>query len=283
MDPRGDARRSGDEGEAPVPYAQVGDIEMYYEQGGDEAGPALLVIGGSGGDLRHEPSFLRGPLADDFALLSFDQRGLGRTSKPDQRTTMARYAADAVALLDAVGWKHCHVLGVSFGGMVAQEVALRASERVDRLVLCCTSSGGRGGASYPLHELETLPDDERLATSIHLSDERWDEAWRAANPEIVDLFRTRGTVGDADDASRAGAHRQLEARAAHDTFDRLTDITMPVLVCAGRYDRIAPLSNAEAMTAQLPDAQLRVFEGGHLFLVQDPQAWPAIAAFLKAT
>ncbi len=72
---------------------------------------------------------------------------------------MADYAADALALLDAVGWDTCRVVGVSFGGMVAQELAVTAPERVERLALCCTSPGGVGGASYPLQELAALPVD----------------------------------------------------------------------------------------------------------------------------
>ena len=76
---------------------------------------------------------------------------------------MADYAADAAALLDHVGWDTCRVVGVSFGGMVAQELAVTSPERVERLALLCTSPGGASGASYPLHELAALPTDERVA------------------------------------------------------------------------------------------------------------------------
>ena len=76
---------------------------------------------------------------------------------------MADYAADALALLDHVGWDRARVVGVSFGGMVAQELAVTAPERVERLALLCTSPGGAGGASYPLHELAALPEAERAA------------------------------------------------------------------------------------------------------------------------
>ena len=78
---------------------------------------------------------------------------------------MADFADDAAALLDAVGWDDCLVLGISFGGMVAQEVAIRHPERVRRLVLACTSAGGEGGASYPLHELVDLSPEERVGTA----------------------------------------------------------------------------------------------------------------------
>jgi 3-oxoadipate enol-lactonase len=264
-----------------VPYARVRDVALYFERGGCPSGPPVLFISGTRGDLRDEPSIFASPLAQGFDLLAYDQRGLGRSGKPDTEYRMGDYARDAAELLDAVGWERCAVVGVSFGGMVAQELALLVPERVTRLVLCCTSSGGAGGASYPLHELEALPDDERARRSIALLDTRWDEAWQAANREIVTLLRARGTANADDPDAAKGAHRQLEARARHDTYGRLPRLSMPVLVCAGRYDGVAPLANSEALAGQIPGATLAVFDGGHAFLFQDPRAWPAVVAFLR--
>ena len=115
-----------------MPFAQIRDIRMYYEQRG--SGPRLLYISGTGGDLRAGRVF-EGPLAEAFDLLAYDQRGLGQTDKPDVPYTMADYAEDAAALLDHVGWDRARVIGVSFGGMVSQELAARYPERVERLVL----------------------------------------------------------------------------------------------------------------------------------------------------
>jgi 3-oxoadipate enol-lactonase len=110
-----------------MPFVFVRDIRMYYEIRG--TGPRLLSISGSGGDLRQSPNVFDMPLAQYFEILAYDQRGLGQTDRPDIPYTMADYAADADALLEAVGWDRCLVMGISFGDMVAQEFALRHPHR----------------------------------------------------------------------------------------------------------------------------------------------------------
>ena len=257
-------------------YAHVGDLSVWYERRGD--GPRVLFISGSGGDLRTKPNVFAGPLGRDVDLLAYDQRGLGQTSVPAPPYTMAQYGDDAAGLVDHVGWDRCAVVGVSFGGMVAQELAIRHADRVERLVLCCTSSGGAGAPSYPLHTLIDLPEEERIAIQLGISDTRYGAEWQAANPDAAEkIFSTMRTGKPAAD----GYLNQLEARSHHDTFDRLPRVTAPTLVCAGRFDGIAPVSNSEAIASQIPDAELRTYEGGHLFLLQDRSAWGDIVAFLS--
>ena len=257
-----------------MPHATSGDVELWYERAGE--GPPLLFVSGTGSDLRLKPNVFDGPLPKRFDVVAYDHRGQGRSSGPERPYAMADYAQDAVAVLDAAGFARAHVVGVSFGGMVAQELAIRHPDRVDRLVLVCTSSGGAGGASYPLHELEGLPLDQRRRTQLGLSDSRVDLAWQAENPERTDelLELMAAFSGEVNP-------RQLEARRQHDTFDRLDQITAPTLVAAGRFDGIAPLANSEALAAAIPHAELQVFKGGHPFLVQDPAAFDAIATFLR--
>src|SRR6185503_21038769 len=109
-------------------YAHANGIELYYERAG--SGPPLLFISGTGGDLRTKPNVFDGPLARRFDLLAYDQRGLGRSEKPDLPYSMADYADDAAALMASQGWEAALVVGVSFGGMVAQELAIRHPSRV---------------------------------------------------------------------------------------------------------------------------------------------------------
>jgi len=264
-----------------MPSAVLNGLNFHFERAG--SGERLLFISGTGGDLRVQPNVFASPLARAFDLLAYDQRGLGRSDKPDVAYSMADYADDAAALLDHVGWEDALVLGVSFGGMVAQELALRHPQRVRRLVLACTSPGGEGGASYPFHEIEHLKGEERARFLLPISDTRRDAAWAAANAvEYEKLVELGAADPFADEPGRAeGAHRQLEARAAHDTWHRLPRIACPVLVAAGRYDGIALPAAQEKLAARIPGAELRFFEGGHLFMLQDRAAYPAMIAFLK--
>ncbi len=263
-----------------MPKAQIGAVELYYERAG--AGPPLLFISGTGGDLRVKPNVFDGPLARSFDLLGYDQRGLGRSSKPDADYTMADYADDAAGLLNALGWPSAKVVGVSFGGMVAQEFALRHPGKVERLVLACTSPGGAGGASYPFHEIQHLKGETRAKFLIPISDTRRDDAWAAANPDAYAQFVAMGSADPfaGEPGREMGARRQLEARAGHDTWDRLHQIACPVLIAAGRHDGIALPATQERMASRIPGAHLRFFDGGHLFMLQDRAALPAITEFL---
>ena len=264
-----------------MPHAPIADIELWYERAGQ--GERVLFISGTGSDLRVWPNVFEGPMARAFDLLAYDQRGLGRSSKPDVPYSMAQYADDAAALLDHVGWPSARVVGVSFGGMVAQELVLRHSQRVERLVLACTSPGGAGGASYPFHEIRHLEGEGRARHLLPIADTRRDAAWAAANPDLYAQFVAMG-AGDpyADEPGhREGAWRQIEARAKHDTWDLLHQIACPVLIAAGRYDGIALPETQENMASRIPGSQLRFFEGGHMFMLQDRAAHPAIIEFLK--
>ena len=255
-------------------------VRLWTERRG--FGQRLLVLTGTTGDLRRPPTPFDTPLGAQFELATFDQRGLGRSDKPPGPYTVADYAVDAATVLDALGWDQAHVMGISFGGMVAQELALRWSERVRRLVLCCSSPGGAGGRSYPLHELSQLSPDERARRMVGLNDLRCDAAWVAAHAEEHDqmvLASVAQPFGDEPGAA-AGRLAQLAARAGHDTWDRIGDLRAETLICAGRYDGIAPMAIQMAMARRMPFAALRAYEGGHLFLKQDPRAYTDIAAFL---
>jgi 3-oxoadipate enol-lactonase len=264
-----------------MPFIKAGDIDIYYERAG--SGPRLLFISGSGGDLRMKPNQMDGPFPRAFDILSYDQRGLGQTAKPDAPYTMADYADDAARLMDLMGWNSARVIGVSFGGMVAQEFVLRHPHKVERLVLACTSPGGAGGASYPFHEIEHMGREERARHMIPVNDTRRDAAWQTANPEQYEQFVAFAAADPyADEPGRAmGYRRQIEARSHHDTYGRLDQIGCPVLIAAGSHDGIALPAAQSAMHARIKGSQLAFFDGGHMFMLQDRAALPAMVEFLK--
>ncbi|MDQ3145341.1 MAG: alpha/beta hydrolase [Actinomycetota bacterium] len=262
-----------------MPTAAVNGIEVYHERGGE--GPPLLFVNGSGATLATSA-----PLVDVFRArfdtLAHDQRGLGRTTVPAGPYAMADYATDIAALLDHVGWASCRVVGVSFGGMVAQELAVTWPERVERLALLCTSPGGEGGSSYPLHALAELSPAERERVGVTILDTRFDAEWLEAHPDDQALVELMAQRRSGDSGPTVGEALQLEARRHHDVWDRLARIASPTMVAAGRYDGIAPPANAEAIASRIAGAELSLYDGGHAFFVQDRCALPDVCAFLSA-
>ena len=265
--------------DGPVPRVNANGLDIYYELHGD--GPPVLNIGGTGGDLRRMPASAN-PLARSFTVLSYDQRCLGQTTGGDDRQpTMADYADDAAALITAIGWDRAHVVGTSFGGMVALNLAVRHPERIDRLVLCCTSPGGEH-PSYPLHELPSEYDDETFALRMRITDSRWDPDADEPIPGLGAFYEQMASEArrPLPPGAASGLRRQLTARAGHDVVDALGSIDTPTLVCAGRYDDLAPLANSELIAERIPQARLEIFDGGHIFMIQDATAFPAITRFL---
>lgn len=259
--------------------ALLGEVELHYQKVG--SGWPLLVINGTGGDLSRHPNPLDWVLTEHFEVVCYDHRGLGRSESlnPDIQPTMTDFAQDAARLVDHLGWDRFSLLGISFGGMVAQELALSVGRRIQRLVLACTSSGGGGGCSYPLHEVYALSPEHRVREMTALLDTRTarDEQLRRLLATVV-----AGSEGFAPNSRPSpGLIRQLEARRHHDAFDRLDQITAATLVAGGRYDGIAAPENSVRLTERIPNSQLALFEGGHGFFLQDPTAWPAMLAFLS--
>jgi 3-oxoadipate enol-lactonase len=263
-----------------VPVSEVNGAGLHWQRTG--AGERLLFCNGSGASLADAKPLLE-RLSSGFDLLAWDYRGFGRSGPTIRPYGMADIVTDAAGLLELVGWDTCRIAGVSFGGMVALEFAVTHPARVERLALACTSAGGEGGSSYPLHTLAEIPLQERAARRLKLADSRWDDPWLAAHPldrAIAEVLIER--LDQPDGASAAAHAAQLEARAGHDVWDRLSAITCPTLVAYGRYDGIAPAANSEAIASRIRRAELRGYDGGHMFLLQSPAALPELVTFLQA-
>lgn len=265
-----------------MPFVDLGGHPFFYARHG--SGMPLLLIGGTGGDLRRPETQFSGPLPRHFDLLTYDQRGLGQSWKGDAPFTMADYADDAARLMDALGWADALVVGISFGGMVAQELVLRHPGKVRRLVLCCTAAGGAGGSSFAYHALPKMPPAELAALKVKISDVRRDADWIEANPGTWQMLTAMAMADPFRDETGhvEGAARQIAARAHHDSWERLPAIACPVMVMGGRYDGIAEPDVVQALAGRIPGATLRFFEGGHLFMLEDRSAFPAMEEFLSA-
>jgi pimeloyl-ACP methyl ester carboxylesterase len=148
----------------------------------------------------------------------------------------------------------------------------------------CTSPGG-DFASYPLHTLADLPPEEAMALGPKLLDGRFTPEYLAEHPDaqaLVDMVVSMQATGESSDEVKRGEQLQLDARSRLDVLDRLGKITCPTLVAGGKYDHIAPPENSEKIAELIPNAELRFYEGGHVFFLQDRQAIPDVMEFLAA-
>jgi 3-oxoadipate enol-lactonase len=248
----------------------VGDIELSYERAG--AGPPLLLIMGmSGTALSWGEPFLE-ELRRDFDVIAYDHRGVGASSRLEGPLTIRQMAADAAGLLDALALDCAHVLGISMGGMIAQELALARPALIRTLALGCTYCGGPGSVHIdprvllPLMEARQAGDRElalRRSWEINVSpafaaDE---DAWA----RFVAIAMRRSVAVEVID-------EQAQAIIAHDTSGRLGGIDLPTLVIHGTVDRLLPVANGEMIAELIPGARLELFEGvGHLFFWERPE------------
>jgi hypothetical protein len=252
---------------------------LAVERLGDASKPTLLFMNGSGTTLATS-RLLLAPLADAFDLVAFDYRGAGNSTTTLDTWSMADYAEDCLAIIDALGLDQVLVLGLSFGGMVALEFAVTNPKRVKRLALWCTSAGGAAGSSYPLELIDNGAGDEAPSYRRLLLDRRFTNAYLDTHDDARGLADLMASGNTTRPVSEASYRIQMAARRHHDVSDRLSALTMETLVAMGRFDGIAPLANGEAIAARVPTAELRSYDGGHGFFVQDRRAFPDTIEFL---
>jgi pimeloyl-ACP methyl ester carboxylesterase len=224
---------------------------LNHEVHGDPSRPALLLLEGMGGDI---PGWRRNipHLVTEAFVVAYDFRGNGLSDAPDERMTMATFVDDTVALLDELRIERAHVYGQSFGGMVAQELALAHPSRVCSLVLACTHAGG----SHIVRSRATVPKGEPW---LHL----YSPAFAETHPEHVaeDL-----RVGSQRPQRPHAGRRQWEAVQGFDAYDRLSQIATPTLVLHGTDDLLIDPENARVLASRIPGAELVLLEGaGHVY------------------
>ena len=240
---------------------------LYHERHGTGE-PLLLVTGFAISAAVFEP--VLGLYAAHFECILYDHRGSGRShGRAPAPRTMGALADDAAGLLDELGIERAHVYGVSMGGMVAQEIALRHPDRVRTLILGCTSPGGPRAARPGVRELAalaggTVGERSPRAAALFSAD------FRRRHPRRVrELLRPF----NAHPTPRAAVVAQIAASALHDTCSRLERIAAPTLVLHGERDHLVPLANGRTLARLIPGAELRVIRGaGHAYALERPHA-----------
>ncbi|MCW3002420.1 MAG: alpha/beta fold hydrolase [Conexibacter sp.] len=257
-----------------MPHLTVNGLELFHQRRGSGE-PLLLIQGMSGTHLTWGDPFLEA--LDGFDLVTYDHRGIGRSGRVEDPFSIVDLAQDAAALLDALGWESAHVLGISMGGMVAQELALRHPERIRTLTLGCTYCGGRGSALAPDTTLQRLSagmmsgDNElaiRTAFEVNVS------AGFAAGEGAYEPFRA---MAGALPAPVPVIMLQMQAIAGHDTSARLPSLAAPTLVIHGDEDQMLPVANGRLIASLVPGARLEILEGvGHIFWWEQPERSAAL-------
>lgn len=257
---------------------------LSFMIGMEGRGEPLLFLPGTGADLRRPRTALTCKLVDHFTVLTFDQRGLGQSDKPTGPYSMQAYADDAAAILAAVEWETAHVVGYSFGGMVAQELAIRWPEKISSLCLVGSTAGGAGGSSYPIHELSKFAPHEQARKRIEVADTSFTAEWQAENviaaeQRINDRMNAKFMFID-EPGARAGQALQMATRNQHDTYRRLKQIKCRTLVLAGSRDGQAPKAAQKAMAEQLSNCIYEELEGSHMMVWESDNTFNRIIDFI---
>ena len=253
-----------------MPTVGVAGTELHYERAGDGA-PLLLVQGMGGSRLSWGEPFLA-PLRAGFDCISFDNRGIGLSAPAADPFSTEELAGDALGLLDGLGIERAHVLGISMGGMVAQELALAAPERLLSLTLGCTYCGGPGSqlmdpADFgPLAEAMASGDRDRVLRAS------WEVNLSPAFRADEDRYAEFAAMASGAPVPAEVVQLQLQAIFGHDTSSRLPGLTVPTLVVHGTVDRVLPVVNGRLIASLVPGSRLEVLEDvGHMFWWERPE------------
>jgi len=263
-----------------MPKVKVNDIQMYYEVKG--TGFPLVMIMGLGGNLDWwDPRMIEG-LSENFKTVMFDNRGAGRTDSSDKQYTIKLFADDTAGSMDALSLPKAHVLGISMGGMIAQELAINYPEKVERLVLCSTDCGSarsvpasqetvkmmmRAGAASSIEETA------RMLWPLGLTKDFIDH-----NADRLELALKRISKAPT---SAGCFQRQALAIRGFNSFDTLPQIKVPTLVLSGKQDVLIPWENGPILSKAIPNGKHVCFEkSAHMLVEEMDEVVQAITEFL---
>jgi 3-oxoadipate enol-lactonase len=258
-----------------------GGVRIAWERHG--AGHPVLLIQGLGYARWGWEPVLPG-LVERFDVILFDNRGIGGSAAPPGPYTAAEMARDALQVLDEADVERAHVVGASLGGMIAQELALSYPDRVERLVLACTTAGGPNAHPMPQLTVDLMAEAGTLEPAVALRrfvENALAPSTPAERPELVERILAH-RLATRQDPSFWGA--QAAAAMTFDAYERLGGLTVPTLVQHGDEDVVVDPRNADLLVQLLPDARLERFPGtGHLYFWEAPGRFVAsVTSFLEA-
>jgi pimeloyl-ACP methyl ester carboxylesterase len=246
--------------------ATVNNCEFYYEVHG-QGDPLVLIMG-----LRRNVEwwYRQIPaLSQHFQVIAFDNRGAGRSDKPDMEYSIRLFADDTAGIMDALNISRARILGISMGGYIAQELALNYPAKVRSLVLGCTGPGGDRAVMMSPERMEKFTANKGLSPEeilrkdmdIYFSDDFVDQHTEKIE-EFVEISMRYYQPADA-------FFRQFDACQRHDTGDQLNQLSTPTLIMTGDDDPLVPSQNSNILKDLIGDAELSVFAGGrHCFFIE---------------
>jgi 3-oxoadipate enol-lactonase len=245
-------------------------MRLHHERRG--SGEPLLLIQGMSGHRLHWGEPFLSALEPDFELIAFDNRGTGESPRAEAPFTIADMADDAAELLDELGLGAVDVLGVSMGGMIAQELVLRRPELVRSLVLGCTYAGGPEGRLTAPEVAQVLFEGIQSGDREQAVRAGWSFNVSKAFAADEANFEAFHELALTRPVAVAVIMQQMQACMAHDTSARLGAIAAPTLVIHGSEDQMLDVANGEAIARAIPGARLERLEGvGHMFWIEQPQ------------
>jgi len=264
-----------------MPKQKVNDIEIYYEVHG-QGDPLVLIMG-----LRRNAEWWYRQLptlSQYFKVVTFDNRGAGRSDKPKTDYSIRLFADDTAALMQSLNIKKAHVLGISMGGYIAQELAINYPDKVRSLVLGCTGAGGERVVLMSPERLEKFTANEGLSPEeilrknmeIYFSDlfiESHSEKIKEFNEVSLRYYQPPDAF-----------ERQFAACLKHDTVNRLNHVTMPTLIMSGDDDPLVPPENSRILKELIPHAELILYPGKrHCFFIEEADQFnQKVLGFLKS-
>ena len=253
-----------------MPHLQSNNVNLYYEEHGSGE-PLILIMGFTVNAIGWHwniPTFAR-----QFRVIAFDNRGVGRSDKPDVPYSMTMFADDTAGVLDHLGINQAHIFGISMGGMIAQEFALRYPQRVKTLTLGCTNCGG------PQAVLPKDPEVLSLLGNIESVDVQ-QAALVMTKVAVTPWFMQKrmnvllelNQLSVQHPTPKHGMVRQMQAIQGHDTYERLPQIKVPTLVITGKEDGLVPPENSVTLAQRIPNADLTLLSNAsHLFNIELPE------------